>query len=280
MIKKIRSFADKYAILTAFIAFIVFDLLLLGLGRLLSLLPQTLPMDYLKEFILIIVPIAIVFFFGFSRVFKNGSLLRGLLCLLPLIIWELLMLGNFFLKNLGNPEANWKPWYLIVYGVFTVVGIGIREECIYRATIQNIVAKKHANSVKGIWLTVFVSAIIFGLCHVPNLFFGMQPLAVFSQVVSATFIGLLFGAVYLRSGSVWALILIHTLIDIGSLAKSVFLDSHDIEIANQLSFSWASLIFYLILFGLTAFLLRPSKCNQIYENLCFADEKSEATTRA
>lgn len=279
MLKKIRILIDQYAIPAAFIVFILLEFLQLGLGRLLSLLPETLPMSYLKESILIIVPIALVFFFGFSRTFKSGSLLRGLLCILPFIIWELLMLASFFLNNLGNPEASWKPWYLIVYGVFSVIGIGIREECIYRAVIQNIVAKKHAKNVKGIWLTATVAAIIFGLCHVPNLFFGMNPTAVLSQVITATFMGLLFGAVYLRSGSIWTLILVHTLIDTTSLAKSIFLDSSDLEVANQLSFSWSLVIFYLILLGFTAFLLRPSKCQQIRESLCFADEESESTIR-
>ena len=279
MLKKIRILIDQYAIPAAFIVFILLEFLQLGLGRLLSLLPETLPMSYLKESILIIVPVALVFFFGFARTFKRGSLLRGLLCILPFIIWELLMLASFFLNNLGNPEASWKPWYLIVYGVFSVIGIGIREECIYRAVIQNIVAKKHAKNVKGIWLTATVAAIIFGLCHMPNLFFGMNPTAVLSQVITATFMGLLFGAVYLRSGSIWTLMLVHTLIDTTSLAKSIFLDSSDLEIANRLSFSWSLVIFYLILLGFTAFLLRPSKCQQIRESLCFADEESESTIR-
>ncbi len=44
------------------------------------------------------------------------------------------------------------PWDLMVVGVVSVIGVGVREECIYRETIQNIVAKKHANSVKGIWI--------------------------------------------------------------------------------------------------------------------------------
>lgn len=280
MLKKIRALTAQYAIRGAFVVFILLEFLQLGLGRLLSLLPKTLPWQYLSESVLIIVPIALVFLFGFSRTFKSGSLLRGLLCLLPFIIWELLMLVSFFLNNLGNPEANWKPWYLIAYGIFTVVGIGIREECIYRAVIQNIVAKKYAKSVKGIWITAIVAAIIFGLCHVPNLLFGMNPLAVLSQVVTATFIGLLFGAVYLRSGNIWTLILVHTLIDTTSLAKSIFLDSSDIEIANRLSFSWELLIFHMILLGLAAFLLRPSKCKQICESLCFAGEKKEAAERA
>ena len=150
MLTKIKAFADKYAILAAFIAYIVIDLVLHGLGALLSLLPKTLPLNYLAHSILIIVPVAIVFLFGFSSAFKKGHFFRGLLCALPYIIWNLILLALVLNKNLGDPQANWQPWYLIVYGLFTVLGVGIREECIYRGVIQNIVARKYANSVKGV----------------------------------------------------------------------------------------------------------------------------------
>ena len=193
---------------------------------------------------------------------------------------QLIMLVIFLAQNLGNPEANWQPWYMIILGVFSIVGIGIREECIYRATLQNIVAKKHANSVKGVWVTVTIGAVIFGLSHIPNLFFGMEPLAVLTQVIYATVAGLLFGAVYLRSGSLWALVLVHTLTDTVALAQSTFLRNiSDVEEMSQNTVSGKALIVRLIYIGIAAFLLRPSKCKQICESLCFADDESEAATR-
>ena len=284
MLKKIRSLIDQYAILSAVIVFALIKLLLLGLGKLLSSLPPTLPMAYLIELILILIPAGIVCLFGFSRAFKKGNFFRGLFYCLPFIAFQLIILATFFSENLGNPETNWNPWYLIVYGVFSILGVGIREEFIYRATLQNIVAKKYANSVKGIWITVTVSSVIFGLTHATNLFFGMDPLAVVTQVIGSAVVGLLFGAVYLRSGNIWAPILIHTLTDVAGFASSTFLENiSDIEDMNQLSqswsWSWSWLIIRLIYIGLTAFLLRPSKCKQIYKNLCFADEESEVATR-
>lgn len=275
MLKKIRAFSHQHAIPAAFIVFVLFDFLLLGLGQLLSFLPQTLTIKYLIELILMLLPAALVFLMGFSSAFKKGNFLRGILCCLPFIIFQLLLLAVFFSNNVGNPNANWEPWYMIIYGVVSIIGVGVREECIYRATIQNIVAKKHANSVKGIWITVIVSSVIFGLTHASNILFGMDPFAVLVQMISVTFVGLLFGAVYLRSGSIWALILIHTLTDISGLAGSTFLHISDIEDLNQLSWSWGILIKWLVYTGLAIFLLRPSKCKQICESLCFAGEESE-----
>ena len=279
MLKKIRSLTDQYALLSAFIVFVLFDLLLVGLGRILSLLPGTLPMAYFAEVVLILLPVGLVFFFGFSRAFTKGSFLRGLLCILPFATVQLLPLAVFFSENVGNPEVSFKPWYLIVYGVFGILGIGIREECFYRATVQNILAKKYANSVKGIWITVLVGAAIFGLSHATNLFFGMDPFAVFTQVVTTACLGLLFGAVYLRSGNLWILILVHTLTDLAGLAGSTFLRNYsDIEDMNRLTMSWMSLVVHLIYVGLAIFLLRPSKCKEIRESFCFAKEETETAT--
>ena len=274
-IKKIRGWTHKHAIPAAFIAFAVIEVILLGVGRLLSLLPKELPIKYFNEAILVLIPIAIVFFFGFSSAFKKGNFFKGLFFCLPYIVVQLIILGIFFGKNLGNPEANWQSWYLILYSIISIICVAIREECIYRATLQNIIAKKHGNSIKGIWITLIIGASIFGFSHIFNLFFGVAPLSVLTQVLSAFILGLLFGAIYLRSGSLWALILIHTLTDIVGLADSTFLSINDVENMNQLSLSVGKIILYLIYIGFTIYLLRPSKCKQIYENFCFTNEKSE-----
>jgi membrane protease YdiL (CAAX protease family) len=279
MLKKIRSFMDQYAIISAVLVFIVVDLALHGLGQLLSLLPKNLALNYLYESILIIVPIAFVFVFGFSSAFKKGHFGRGLVCSLPYIIWNLILLALLLSKNLKDPTANWQPWYLIVYGLFTVLCVGIREESIYRGIIQNIVAKKYANSVKGIWITAIVGSAIFGVMHISNLFGGVSPSAVFAQVISAMFSGLIFSAIYLRSGNIWSLIFLHTLIDSVGLVPSTFLGMTLTDNLNQMSWSWISLIYWALELGYAAFLLRPSKCKQIYENLCFAGEESKSDIR-
>ena len=280
-IKKIREWTYKHAILAAFIVFILYKILILGLGKLLSLLPVSIPTEFFKETILIIIPIAIVVFFGFSSTFKKGNFFKGLLCALPFFILELILFIGIFVSNTKKPELTWNPWIAIVIGIFSIIGIGIREECVYRATIQNIVAKKHANSVKGIWITVTISSVIFGLTHVTNIFYGTHPLSVLSQVISATSLGFLFAAIYLRSGSIWAAIFIHSLTDFASLSSSIFFRQiSDIDVTNSLTISWSSLIFDLLYLGLAIFLLRPSKCNQIYKRFCFADEKADLSIDA
>jgi membrane protease YdiL (CAAX protease family) len=277
MIKKIRSFTDQRPIIAAFAIFLAIEIIFLACATLLSLLPKNLPMDILHELIMIILPIALVFFFGYERLFKKGKFFRGLICALPYILWMTFTLVHILTKKFGNPEATWQSWYMIAFGLFSALCVGIREECIYRGVIQNVIAKKYANSVKGVWITVLLSSLFFGLCHVSNLLAGMNPLAVLTQVINAAIVGLLVCAAYLRSGSIWAVILVHALTDTVSLSKSIFfVGFSEVEVANQqLSYDWATLIMNLIFIGITAFLLRPSKCKQIYESLPIKDEKSE-----
>ena len=46
MLEKIKAFTDKYAIITAFIAFLIIDLLLHGVAALLNLMPDLLPLKF------------------------------------------------------------------------------------------------------------------------------------------------------------------------------------------------------------------------------------------
>ena len=276
MLKKIKTFAEKYAIITAFIAFILIDLFLHGVSALLNLLPDLLPLKFLSQTILIAIPIAIVFLFGFRGAFQRKNFFRGVFCGLPYIVWYSIVMALLLAKNLKNPEATLQPWDLILYSLFSILCVGIREECIYRATIQNIVAKKYANSVKGIWITAIVGSFIFGIMHAGNFFTTTAaPSSIALQIISAMFSGLVLSSIYLRSGNLWVVILIHTLIDVAGLMPfSLFGVTLD-DSLSKLAWDWTRLIFWAIDIGIAVFLLRPSKCKQICESFCFADEKTK-----
>jgi membrane protease YdiL (CAAX protease family) len=209
MLKKIKSFADKYAIIAAFIAFIVIDLFLYGISTLLNLLPNLLPLKFLSQAILIAIPVAIVFLFGFRRAFQGKNFLRGVLCGLPYIVWYSAIMALLLAKNLGNPEATLQPWYLILYSLFSILGVGIREECIYRGTVQNIVAKKYANSVKGIWITAIVGAFIFGIMHVFPLEDGVSVLLGIIQSINYVTMGIFLAYIYNKTDNIFISIGVH-----------------------------------------------------------------------
>ena len=145
MLKKIRSLTYQHAIPAAFIIFGLYEILMKGLGKLLGLLPGTMPALYFIELVLILVPIGFVCFFGFSKCFKQGGFLRGLLYASPLFAFQAIAMVVFLSESIGNPDVTWRAWYWIIYYLITNICVGLREDCIYRATLQNVIAKKYAN---------------------------------------------------------------------------------------------------------------------------------------
>ena len=134
--------------------------------------------------------------------------------------------------------------------------------------------------MKGIWITAIVGGLIFGVMHLGNIFSGVDPTAVFQQVVSAIFSGLVFSAIYLRSGNIWVVILLHTLIDTVGLVPSTFLGATLTENLNDASWGVATLVLWVAEIGYAAFLLRPSKCKEICESLCFLEKPSETAAHS
>ena len=95
MLNKIKVFTEKYAIIAAFLSFILIDLVLHGVSALLKLLPDLLALKFLSQAILIAIPIAIVFLFGFRSAFQRKNFFRGLFCGLPMTKYQLYF--NFLL---------------------------------------------------------------------------------------------------------------------------------------------------------------------------------------
>ena len=261
MLQKFRELCYKYAVVSSIAIAVLFYACLNGFAYLFSLLPNHIAVGYVETIFDILYPIGIVFLFGLMGVFREKGFFKGLFCALPFLILQVIALGSFFSDALSDPESVWKPWYLILLGLLTMIAIGVREECFFRATIQNILAKKYANSVKGVWFTAIVSALIFGLIHATNVFTGVDLKSACIQAFNNVFIGLLFAAIYLRSRSIWALISIHALTDFSALAGYVFLDETVTEIISGLS--WSSFLIGGVMLALSIFLLRPSKCKEI-----------------
>ena len=261
MLNKLRSLSYKYAVISSVVIALVFYLVYDAVGRLFSIMPESLVRDFSYQILAMIYPLGFVLLFGFASSFKSEKFLKGLGAGLFLLICELLILFSQLINSSLDENTVWKPWYLIVYGIVRVVGIAVREEAVFRATIQNILAKKYANSIKGIWFTAIVSAVIFGLIHAFNIFVGVDVGASLIQAVVNIGVGLLFAAIYLRSANIWVMILLHTVTDAAGLFTSLFCSSTVTEVMNGIS--WQSFAIGAIMVAVAAFLLRPSKCREI-----------------
>ena len=186
-------------------------------------------------------------FFSFSK-FKFAFLIA---C--PFIL--------FTLTTLIDPNFKIPTLETLLLAVIAGLAPGISEEIIFRGVLISYLMKFFKSS-KGIYGILIVSALIFGLSHIANA--GSAPLdATIFQVFYASAIGILFGAVYLRTGNLWAVIFFHALQDVVAAAFT----SNGLVAA---AFVWnacniATIIISIVVIVLGFYYVRPDKHNEIVE---------------
>ena len=142
-----------------------------------------------------------------KRKFKNWFLL-----LFPLYI----VLINF--PEPGEIDFGSIPVINYIAAFVWVLGVGLSEEFMLRGFVQSVLLKFYAMSKTTVVLSVVGAAVIFGLLHLVKFDKGLY--GEITQVLYATFIGTMFGALLLRTHKIWPLVLLHALIDLsGNLKK-------------------------------------------------------------
>jgi hypothetical protein len=98
---------------------------------------------------------------------------------------------------------------MIGIGVYFFVLIGLGQELLFRGFLQNLLARRlkrwrATSHAWGDWLALIVTSLIFGVAHYP---LSPEPGL---YIAITTFLGLVVGYVWMRSGSLLAATLIHT----------------------------------------------------------------------
>lgn len=135
---------------------------------------------------------------------RKGWFKKGAILILPAILPALLNLvaGEGFVR--GNQ---------ILLALLCGLGPGISEEVLFRGMqVPNWLRLKRSN-VRQIPVIAVITSLLFAAMHLINLFVGADPVQSIKQVFYAFGLGMLFSAVYLRTGSLLWPIIIHSLID-------------------------------------------------------------------
>lgn len=134
-----------------------------------------------------------------------------------------LLLFPFYILLLNWPEpstidySNISTMNYIAVLVWSI-SVGLSEELMLRGFIQSLFLKKFATTKKRLVLSVLSAAFIFGILHLVKFDKGIY--GEITQVLYATFIATMFGALLLRTHKIWPLIILHALIDfVGNLEK-------------------------------------------------------------
>lgn len=144
-------------------------------------------------------------FFSFSN-FKSAIILIS-----PLIIF---IIGNLLDSNLAISSG-----YALIIAIISGIAPGIFEEIIFRGVVISYLMKFFKNSKSIIWILI-VSALIFGIVHLFNVFAGAPLDTTLFQFFYTFAVGIILGAVYLRTGNLWAPIIIHSIVDIIAFISS------------------------------------------------------------
>ena len=101
---------------------------------------------------------------------------------------------------------------------------GFAEEVVFRAIPCSNWMRVRGDG-KSVIPCVLVTSLAFGLMHATNLFGGASLSTTLFQLAYATTLGILLSAVFLRTGSIWPCVIVHTTIDATAFVYSNLSDA-------------------------------------------------------
>ncbi len=180
-------------------------------------------------------------------------------CAAILVVYTLALVGGVTLC-LGDPLQS--P-LKILWFVLCMLSVGLTEELIFRGLITRMLYARYGRNPVGVWMSVLLSSLLFGLIHLSNAAGGAVELSsVLVQVVGASALGICLSAIYLRTGSFWTVVLLHAYMDFcGLVSSGVFVSDSLTDLLG--SYSSSSLISAGGYAVLGIFLLRRSRMKTI-----------------
>lgn len=199
----------------------------------------------ISEAVLAIMVLIVMLLFKNSYVFtqKKESLKTGLFYGLFYLIGSVL-----FLLLFGVVSGGFKSGLAILNLLLGCLLIGICEEFLCRGWLLNEFLERYGDTKKGIWYSIIISGIIFGLMHIGNIFtIGQAVSTTITQIVSATGSGILFGLIYYKTKNIWSVIILHGLWDFSLFLGDVAPITESVEIIN--GFSVIGIVFTILMVG-------------------------------
>ena len=215
----------------------------------------------IMELVVFAIFLGLAVLMGMQFIFRRSRKPLGeriLPCAAILVLYTLALLGGITLCL----EDPLQPPLKILSFVLCMLSVGLTEELIFRGLITRILYAKYGRNPVGVWLSVLLSSLLFGLIHLSNAIGGVELGSVLIQVVGASALGICLSAIYLRTGSFWTVVLLHAYMDFcGLVSSGVFVSD---SLADLLGgYSSGSLIAAAVYAALGIFLLRRSKMKTI-----------------
>lgn len=203
--------------------------------------------------------------------YPQGSLVLNEAVLAALILIVMLLFKNSYVFTQPRKKFSkglfYGLYYIILASLFTlaafaevsfkfngysllnlIVGcflIGVAEEFLCRGWLLNEFLERYGDSKKGIWYSIIISGIIFGLMHLGNIYTAGQDVpTTISQVISATGTGIFLGLIYYKTKNIWSVIFLHGFWDFSLFLSDIIPIKSVTE--NFSTLSIVSLIFVIL----------------------------------
>ena len=161
----------------------------------------------------------------------------------------------------GRPDTPLLPLPRILTFMLNMILVGVAEELVFRGIIAKTLLERYGTARAGVWKACLVSGVLFGAAHLSNLL-GSEPFGVLMQCVFAGSLGVLFAAIYFRTGNLWVLVFLHGAQDAASLLAGGLYGTENMSTAVS-SYDSTMLLSVLVYLIPTFFLLRKKKIGEV-----------------
>lgn len=174
-----------------------------------------------------------------------------------------LLCYNLYVRLLfGIPEnGTLLPLWRILSFFANMTLVGIAEEFVFRGVIGETLLEHFGTSRAGIWKACLVSGLLFGCAHLTNLL-SSAPLGVLMQCIFAASLGVVYAAIYFRTGNIWVTVFLHGAMDISSMIIGGLYGT--VGVAESVSSYDLTMLFSVLIYLIpAAFLLRKKKIGEV-----------------
>ena len=179
-------------------------------------------------------------------------------------MYPLVLIGySFFVTLMFQRPENTPllPLGRILTFLLSMMMVGVAEEFAFRGVIAQTLLEHYGTSRGGIWKACIVSGLLFGAGHLTNIL-GSEPFGVLMQCLFAAALGVLFAAIYFRTGNLWVTVFLHGMMDISSMLIGGLYGTT--TLAESVSGYNITMLYSVVLYLVPlAFLLRKKKLPEV-----------------
>lgn len=207
-----------------------------------------------------------------------------------IILITLLLFGNYYIfteKKKGFFKSVWTGGLMLILATLIMVAnivsifgkgtlndigslaifcvlIGIFEEFLCRGWIQNEFIERYGNNRKQVYLSILLSALIFGGIHISNIWVaGQSVIDTVVQIINAVGLGFFMGTVYFRTKNIWSVVFLHGFWDFAIFLGEIPVIKSCTQGIPSIGYNITSIISQLLIAGVYIcvgfFILRKNK---------------------